>query len=83
MVDGNKFKVVDEHCKRLNNRLQNHHLEWQESMVESKERWLEQSTKIKQLLMQMELLSSQFQHFLASQTAKTETGGHSRGILQL
>jgi len=50
-------------------------------MAESKERWLEQGTKIEQLVTQMELLSSQFQQLLASQTARTETRGHSRGIL--
>ena len=82
MVDGNKFKIVDEHYKKLDNQLQNHHLEWQESMVESNERWLEQGTKIEQLVMFMELLSSQFQHLLAFQTARTKTArGHFRGIL--
>jgi DNA anti-recombination protein RmuC len=75
----NKFKVVDEHCKKLENQLQNHHLEWQESMAESKERWLEQGTKIEQLVMQMELLSTQFQHFLASQITRKETGLSNNG----
>jgi hypothetical protein len=78
MVDCNKFKIVDEHCKRLDNQLQTYHLEWQESMTENKE----QGAKIEQLVIQMELLSSQFQQFVAAQTARTETtGGQSRGIL--
>jgi len=78
MVDGNKFKIVDGHCKIIDNQLQTYHLEWQESMAENKE----QGAKIEQLVIQMELLSSQFQHFVATQTARTETaGGHSRGIL--
>ena len=68
MVDGNKFKIVDEHCKRLDNQLQTYHLEWQESMAENKE----QGAKIEQLVIQMELLSSQFQQFVAAQTARTE-----------
>jgi hypothetical protein len=47
-------------------------------MAENKE----QGAKIEQLVIQMELLSLQFQHFVATQTARTETtGGHSRGIL--
>jgi hypothetical protein len=78
VVDGNKFKIVDEHYKRLDNQLQTYHLEWQESMAENKE----QGAKIEQLVIQMELLSSQFQQFVVAQTARTETtGGHSRGIL--
>jgi len=27
MVDGNKFKIVDGHCKRIDNQLQTYHLE--------------------------------------------------------
>ena len=61
-------------AKKLENQLQIHHLKWQESMADNKERWLEQGTKIEQLVMQMELLSTQFQHFLASQITRKETG---------
>jgi len=50
-------------------------------MVENKERWLEQGTNMEQLVMHMELLSTQFQHFLASQITRKETGANFRGIL--
>jgi hypothetical protein len=53
MMEGNQLKAVDEHCKKLENQLQNHHQEWQESMTESKECWLEHGTKIDQLVLQM------------------------------
>jgi hypothetical protein len=39
---------------------------WQESMAESKEHWLEQGTKIDQLVLQMKTISTQFQQFIAS-----------------
>jgi len=81
MAKGNKFKVVNENCKKLENQLQSHHLEWQESMAESKKRWLEQGTKIDQLVLQMETISSQFQQFIASQPARKDNGTSSIGIL--
>jgi hypothetical protein len=81
MAEGNKFKAMNENCKKLENQLQNHHLERQEFMVESKERWLEQGTKIDQLVLQMETISLQFQQFIASQPARKDIGTSSRGIL--
>jgi hypothetical protein len=81
MADGNKLKVVNENCKKLENQLQSHHLEWQESMAESKERWVEQGTKIDQLVLQMKTISTQFQQFITSQPARKEIGTSSRGIL--
>ncbi|XP_073268339.1 uncharacterized protein [Populus alba] len=81
MAESNKFKTVNENCKKLETQLQNHHLEWQESMAESKERWLEQGTRIDQLVLQMEIMSSQFQQFIASQPARKDIGTSSRGIL--
>ena len=80
MAEGNKFKAMNENCKKLENQLQSHHLEWQESMAESKERWLEQGTKIDQLVLQMETISSQFQQFIASQPVRKDIGTSSRGI---
>ena len=53
MMEGNKLKAVDEHYKKLENQLQNHHQEWHESIAESKERWLEHGTKIDQLVFKM------------------------------
>jgi hypothetical protein len=81
MAEGNKFKAVNENCKKLENQLQNHHLEWQESMAESKERWLQQGTKIDQLVLQMETISSQFQQLIASQPARKDIGTSSRGFI--
>jgi len=80
-VEGNKFKAVNENCKKLENQLYSHHLEWQESMAESKERWLEQGTKIDQLVLQMETISLQFQQFIASQPVRKDIETSSRGIL--
>jgi hypothetical protein len=54
MMEGNKLKAVDEHYKKLENQLQNHHQEWHESIAESKECWLEHGTKIDQLVLQIE-----------------------------
>ncbi|KAG6788567.1 hypothetical protein POTOM_004638 [Populus tomentosa] len=50
-------------------------------MAESKERWMEQGTKIDQLALQMETISTQFQQFIASQPARRDIGTSSRGIL--
>jgi hypothetical protein len=33
-------------AKKLENQLQIHHLKWQESMADNKERWLEQGTRL-------------------------------------
>ena len=47
-------------------------------MIENKE----QKAKIEQLVIQMDLLSSQFQQFVAAQTTRTNMiESHSRGIL--
>ena len=81
MVENNKLQVVEEHCKKFDNQLQNHHLKWKESMEESNERWLEQGKKINQMVLQMESLSSQFQNFLANKIARKETRANSKGIL--
>jgi hypothetical protein len=50
-------------------------------MAENKEHWLEQGTNMEQLVMHMKLLSTQFQHFLASQITRKETGDNFKGIL--
>ena len=81
MAESNKFKTVNENCKKLESQLHSHHLEWQESMAESKERWTEQGTKIDQLTLQMETMSAQLQQFIAGQTMRKDIGTSSRGIL--
>ncbi|XP_073260705.1 uncharacterized protein [Populus alba] len=81
MTESNKFKTVNENCKKLESQLQSHHLEWQESMAESKECWMEQGTMIDQLALQMETISTQFQQFIASQPARRDIGTNSKGIL--
>jgi hypothetical protein len=42
MVENNKMKIVEEHCRRFENRLQGLHQKFQESLVDQQSKWKEQ-----------------------------------------
>jgi hypothetical protein len=67
-------KNVEEHCKKLEERIQSIQHEFQEQLGE-------QSKKTDQISLQIETLSNQFQSFLATQMAGREVGANSKGIL--
>ena len=64
-------KNVEEHCKKLDERMQIMQQEFQE-----------QSKKNEHISVQLETLSSQFQAFLAHHVMGNELGSNSKGILQ-
>jgi len=71
MPENNKVRAVEEHCRKLEERLQGLHHEVQESMAGQHSKWVEQSKRNDQISLQIEALSNQFQLFLAYSNGKT------------
>jgi hypothetical protein len=70
MLEINKVKAVEQHCRKLEERLQGLHHEIQESMAGQHSKRVEQSKRNDQISIQIEALSNQFQLFLATQMAR-------------
>jgi len=86
MVENHKLKNVEEHCKKLEERVQILQQEFQESLADQQTKWQEQfgeqNKRIDQISAQIEALSIQFQTFLANQMTWKDLGSTSKGILQ-
>jgi tetrahydromethanopterin S-methyltransferase subunit G len=86
MVENHKLKNVEEHCKKLEERVQFLQQEFQESLADQQTKWQEQfgeqNKRIDQISAQIEALSIQFQTFLANQMTGKDLGSTSKGILQ-
>jgi hypothetical protein len=71
MVENHKLKNVEEHCKKLEERVQILQQEFQESLADQQTKWQEQfgeqNKRTDQISAQIEALSIQFQTFLANQ----------------
>jgi hypothetical protein len=85
MMENHKLKNVEEHCKKLEERMQILRQEFQESLADQQTKWQEQfgeqNKRTNQISLQIETLSNQFQLFLATQMAGREVGANSKGIL--
>ena len=86
MVENHKQRNVEEHCKKLEERVQILQQEFQESLADQQTKWQEQfgeqNKRTDQISAQIEALSIQFQTFLANQITGKDLGSTSKGILQ-
>jgi hypothetical protein len=85
MVENYKLKNMQEHCKKFKEQMQNFQQEFQESLVDQQNKWQEhfgeQNIRADKISLQIEMLSKQFQTFLANQIVGKDLGSHLKGIL--